>query len=193
MGAKILYWILIALLLGLLTIIPSLLVRELREMNRNRKSLDGTCRWLNEQLTKSSERFANLDLHNTQRNLWKPAMMPKFAAGLQDRGVSPVTLMRIHCETADDRQQFLALAPYTLDRTVLRFEASGNDLILIFVGSDDGAAQLSVWPLLSQTITIQKVIKAGTQDGPTVEHAARKLENMQESDPCRSELTESIS
>jgi hypothetical protein len=193
MGAKILYWVLIGILLGLLAIIPNLLIRELREMNRSRKLLDENCRWLNDQLAKSSERFANLDLHNTQHNLWKPAMMPKFAAGLQDRGVCPVTLMRIHCDTANDRRQFLTLAPYTLDRTVLRFEASGSDLILIFVGSDDEAALLSVWPLLSQTVTIQKAIKAGTQDGPTIECAALELENMQESDLWQSELSENIS
>jgi hypothetical protein len=76
---------------------------------------------------------------------------------------------------------------------VLRFEASGSDLILIFVGSDDEAALLSVWPLLSQTVTIQKAIKAGTQDGPTIECAARELEHMQESDLWQSELSENIS
>jgi hypothetical protein len=101
--------------------------------------------------------------------------------------------MRSHCDTADDRRQFLTVAPYTLDRTVLRFEASGNDLILIFAGSDDEAALLSVWPLLSQTATIQKVIKAGTQDGPTIECAAWELEHMQESNLCQSELSENIS
>jgi hypothetical protein len=193
MGAKILYWVLIGALLGLLAIIPNLLIRELREMSRARKQLDENCRWLNDQLAKSSERFANLDLHNTQHNLWKSDMMPQFAAGLQARRVSPVTLMRLHCDTADDRKRFLTVAPYTLNRTVLRFEASGNDLILFFVGCDDENALLSVWPLLSQTVTIQKTIKTGTQGDPTIERAAWELENTQESDLWQSELSENIS
>jgi hypothetical protein len=180
-GVKILYWILIISLLTLMRVISYLLAKELREVNQERKGLAQTCQSLNAHLTQFSEQFINLDLHDTRHNLWKSDAISVFAGKLQARGVSPVTLMRIHCHTLQDQQQFLNAAPYTLDRTVLRFEASRKDLILIFIGSNIETARLGIWPLLSQTVILQKAIEAGTQDGPTIQNAAQELENMQES------------
>jgi hypothetical protein len=176
LGTKIQYWILIVALLSLLMVIPMLLVKELRAMSRTQRMLRQTIQSQDNNLTKMSERFVDRDLHDTKNNLWSASILPKFIAGLQAREVSPVTMMRIRCHSANERQQFMAAAPYTLDRTVLRFEASGNDLILIFVGSDYDTAYLGVLPLLSQTITIQTSVVAGTPDGPTIEAAAQELE-----------------
>jgi hypothetical protein len=177
-SAKVLYWILIVSLLCLVTVIPIVLAIKVRTMSGTIYQLEQNVQTMNLRLNKYSEDFADMDLHNTRFNLWRPAVLSKFAEGLQARGASPVTLMRIHCDTADDRRQFLNVATFMLDHMVLRFAATGTDLILVFAGIGGEAAESSVSPLLSQTVTLQKSLVAGTADGPSIVDAARELETM---------------
>jgi hypothetical protein len=177
-NARILYWILIVGLLCLVTVIPIVLAIKIRTMSGTIHQLEQNGQTMNLRLNKYSEDFADMDLHNTRFNLWRPAVLSKFAEGLQARGASPVTLMRIHCDTSEDRKQFLNTATFMLDHMVLRFAATGTDLILIFAGIGVEAAESSVTPLLTQAVKIQKSLVAGTADGITIVDAAHELESM---------------
>jgi hypothetical protein len=162
-------------LTGLLIVVPILLARSLRSLGADYAESEQTIRSLNESIVKLNDRLSGSDLHDTRSNLWQSAALPKFAQRLTEKAVSPVALLRIHCENAEGRQQFLSLSHYVLDRSVLRFACGASDLILIFAETDLETASVSVIPLLSRETVIARSIEAGGAEQPTVAEAAQSM------------------
>lgn len=154
LGAKTELWLMILFALGALMVIPMFLAMELWSLEKKRLAQEDALREMSESLVKMNERLANQDLHDTRENLWKREALPEFLESLQKKGVEPVVLMRIHCPGPEERQKFLALSRYLLDRNVLRFEDEGNDLTLLFVGVEHDAAYLNVAPILTREVYV---------------------------------------
>lgn len=163
LGAKTELWLMILFSLGALLVVPMFLAMELWDLEKKRKALEGDLREMSGSLVKMNERLANQDLHDTRENLWKREALPEFVESLQKKGVAPVVLMRIHCPGPEERQKFLELSQYLLDRNVLRFEDEGDDLDLLFVGVEHDAAYLNVAPILSREVY---VAETRTLSGP---------------------------
>lgn len=173
--AKTELWLLILTVLGALFILPMLLVMELQRMQRLREQSEQSVKELNEVIGRMNERLANRDLHNTGANVWKADMLPEFVHGLKERGAAPVVLMQIRCATEQAKEQFLSLSHYTLDHKVLRFEAEGNDLLLIFVGVEHDTAFLNVIPLLSRETTLGRTRTVEDPKRQDIEEAVREV------------------
>ena len=173
--AKTELWLLILTVLGALFILPMLLVMELQRMQRLWEQSEQSVTELNDVIGKMNERLSNRDLHNTGVNLWKADMLPEFVRGLKERKAAPVVLMQIHCATEQAKEQFLSLSHYTLDHKVLRFEAEGNDLLLIFVGVEHDTAFLNVIPLLSRETTLGRTRTVEDPKCQDIEEAVREV------------------
>lgn len=174
LGIKTQLWIVFLLALGLLLIVPfcmSLgLVRAEEREERDRE----TIAVMGKRISQMNERLTSMDLYDSRNNLWREDMIPRFLKALEERGSAPVTFMRVHCEDAKARTQFLSLAHYTLDNTCLRMVLEEHDLFLIFVGAGKDAAVLSTMPCLSLTAEMATVETVEEPDGGKLAAAAQR-------------------
>ena len=160
MEAKLGLWLLLGMLLALLLMIPPALALFQRRIRSRLRAAEQDAAMLNERLNQVSARLTREDLHDTQNNLWKLDMLPKFILGLQKKNAAPVTFLRIQCASTESRTNFLSTAGYLLDRNVLRFEAGATGLILAFVGVERLSAVTGIQPLLSAKCVLKGVTMA---------------------------------
>lgn len=154
LGARMEAWIMILTALLLLLVLPLALVIRIGKLREKQRRLEEDVSLLNESLEKVNERLSNRELYHTQDRLWKASALESFAQQIEEKGITPVVAMYIHCPAPEHRRQFLTLASQVLDHRVLRFEGEGSDLLLLFVGVDYDTAYLNVAPLLSREVEI---------------------------------------
>lgn len=155
LGAKTeLYLVIIALLLLLLTI-PVAFAGKQRKLQLQAEEKEEELRKLNLEVEHLNERLSRRDLHDTRNNLWKQEMLPEFIKKLQERKISPVTGVCLHCDSLAVRDKFLAEAGCYLGKEVLRFANGETDLVLLFVQIEKQAALETLKPIMPEGVKIK--------------------------------------
>lgn len=155
LGAKTELTMVIVLLLFLLIIIPIGFALKQRSLLIQMGQKEEEVRKLNLEVQKLNERLSRRDLHDTRSNLWKQEMLPGFIKKLQEREISPVTVVYLECDSLDIRDQFLKKASGYLSKEVLRFAYNDTDLVLLFVQIAKTDALETLKPILPEGVKIK--------------------------------------
>ena len=156
-------------ILILFIMLPAYLSIKLRDARRKNDEQAIYTDKLNKSLMKMNKLLADRDLHDTRTNSWRKDAAPDFLKKLWARNASPLYLAKLCPESREERDAFLSRAELTLDKRVLRFEDDDCGLILVFVGIDENNALLSLEPLLSETVFLQKSMAVESTENTELE------------------------
>lgn len=160
-------WVLVLALLLLLIAIPAAYAQKIDTLRREIANNEQTISDLNRGLTKMNDLFANRDWYDTERSLWQFSTLTTFVQRIIQKGFSTVIVAHICCAQEEDREFFLNRAHLTIKKETLRFSGPGNDLILLFVNTEEDEAWLSIVPLLRPGVTLDRRL--------TVAHTGEEL------------------
>lgn len=172
-------WVVALALLLLLISIPANFARKIDALRKQTEEDVATIAELNRELTAMNDRFTNRDWYDTETSLWQCSALPKFAERMIQRQFSCVTVAHIHCERAEDQKLFLSRAHLMIPKTALRFTGAGNDLILLFLNTEEHEAWRCIVPLLGEHVTLDGRL-AVARTGEELTAAVRRFNGVEQ-------------
>lgn len=154
--------ILVIVLLMILTISSMVFASRLWGLQRKRDRQKETIAELCDSVNHLNRMLSQQDLHDTRRNVWSEDAIDEFAQKLKARDAYPSTLIEVRCLNSDAADRLLTLASGIMDKTVLRFENHDKfnpKVSFLFIQCDADTAMLSVEPLLTEEIAVERSVK----------------------------------
>ena len=176
LGARTELNILFAVLILLLVSVPMLFAGRIRKLLIQRDGQSEVIMDLNDKLSKLNRLFADQELHDTRRNVWKGEALEDFADKLRERNMVPSVILKVHCKDEATSQALLLRASAVMDRSVLRFvseEREGDLVAFLFVDADYATAMRHVELLLNDDAKLVESLcltgRRGWIPGPSAE------------------------
>lgn len=147
---------LIGAILVLLLLIPCFAVRRLQQETNRAEIAEKTVKDLNNSIIELNDKLNDKYFYDTKKSLWSLDALPVFVEKLKARHVGPVTAVVVRCSGEKNKIDFLNASAVTLDKSVLKYEAGSNRLLLLMVQVDLSLAEAALMPLAKLAV-IEKV------------------------------------
>lgn len=129
----------------------------IREKKRNEELLI-----MEERMSAALERER---LFDTQLSVFHYSVLPMMLEKLEQRAVSPVTIVYLTYETEEDKKRFLLDGQIMLDQHVFRFQnKEEKKLALVTVQCNRNAVMTALSPLLNKSIKLVRIVTTETMD-----------------------------
>lgn len=167
LGARSRLLVIMLVTLGLLLIVPVSIAFATARARRQTAAEHEEVRCSYERLRGVAERMANKELYDTRARVWSDDALAPFLERLLERGdAGGAYLAKVACASPGGRDALVGRASVLLGDDVVRFTL-GDDLVLLFVSSDEGAVRRAVAPLLGDGVSLEQVIPvAPPAEGP---------------------------
>lgn len=157
MGAKLEMIILIGFILIVLLAAAMLFARKQELLERTINEREESIQKLQEMVGQLNELLCQKEHYDTRYQLWSKEVLKDFLEKLRMKGIKTVVTAKIHCESEEAKDIFLDGACIMLDKKVLRFVLSNNDLLLLYLQCDEQGIKTSLMPLLNPGVSLKGV------------------------------------
>lgn len=83
-----------------------------------------------------NEMFGQKEQYDTKHQLWNKNLIKAFADKLCKKNITDAIMVKLHCEKEEDKKLFFNKASVLLDKKVLRFSLSENEILLMFIQTE---------------------------------------------------------
>ena len=149
MGAISRLWVLFAVLIALVLVVPMFLARRRDKMLKKLQEAENGNMHLAASLERLNDRLSRKEVYDTKLHVWEEETFDEFAKGIAQRNVRHATVAQVQCATPELRDGFLTRISLMLSRNVIRFACEDPCAIkLLFVDMDTEQAKAELEPLL---------------------------------------------